>query len=81
MDRYDVKKVMDQVHISSEMQEEIIMNIQKRMENENKNTARWNWRKLVTAAAAFVLAAGSQFSGAGICNKRGEGENGKHSQG
>lgn len=58
MDRYDVKKVMDQVHISSEMQEEIIMNIQKRMENENKNTARWNWRKLVTAAAAFVLAAG-----------------------
>ncbi|MDE6846584.1 MAG: PepSY domain-containing protein [Lachnospiraceae bacterium] len=58
MDRYDVKKVMDQVHISSEMQEEIIMNIQKRMENENKNTARWNWRKLVTAAATFVLAAG-----------------------
>jgi len=58
MDRYDVKEVMDQVHISSEMQEEIIMNIQKRMENKNKNAARWNWRKMATAAAAFVLATG-----------------------
>jgi len=58
MDGYDVKEVMDQVHISSEMQEEIIMNIQKRMENGNKNAARWNWRKMAVAAAAFVLAAG-----------------------
>ena len=32
MDGYEVKKVMDQVHISSEMQEEVIMNIEKRME-------------------------------------------------
>lgn len=58
MDGYDVKKVMDQVHISSEMQEEIIMNIQKRMENKNKNMRTWNWRKIVMAAAAFVLVAG-----------------------
>ncbi|MDE7340818.1 MAG: hypothetical protein K2N80_09740 [Lachnospiraceae bacterium] len=58
MDRYDVKEVMDQVHISSQMQEKIIMNIQKRMENENKSAARWNWRKMATAAAVFVLAAG-----------------------
>jgi len=57
MEGYDVKKVMDQVHISSEMQEEVIINIQKQMENENKNTARWNWRKMATAAAVFVLAA------------------------
>ena len=58
MDGYDVKEVMDQVHISSEMQEEIIMNIQKRMKNGNKNTRTWNWRKMATAAAAFVLVAG-----------------------
>ena len=29
MDGYEVKKVMDQVHISQEMQDEVIMNIQK----------------------------------------------------
>lgn len=58
MDGYEVKKVMDQVHISPEMQEEIIMNIQKRMEHGNKNAGTWNWKRLATAAAAFVLAAG-----------------------
>lgn len=58
MDGYEVKKVMDQVHISPEMQEEVIMNIQKRMEHGNKNTGAWNWRWMATAAAAFVLAAG-----------------------
>ncbi len=58
MDGYDVKKVMDQVHISSEMQEEIIMNIQKRLENGNKNTRTWNRRKIAMAATAFVLVAG-----------------------
>ncbi|MDE7478150.1 MAG: hypothetical protein K2M91_09405 [Lachnospiraceae bacterium] len=58
MNGYDVKAVMDQVHISSEMQEEIIMNIQKRMENGKKNTRVWDWRRMATAATAFVLAAG-----------------------
>lgn len=58
MNGYDVKEVMDQVHISSEMQEEIIMNIQKRMENGNKKTSVWNWRRIATAAAAFVLVVG-----------------------
>ncbi len=58
MDGYDVKKVMDQVRISSGMQEKIIMNIQRRMENGNKNTRTWNWRRMATAAAAFVLMAG-----------------------
>lgn len=58
MDGYDVKKVMAQVHISSEMQKEVIMNIQKRMEHGNKNAGVWNWRKMGTVAAAFVLAAG-----------------------
>lgn len=58
MDGYDVKKVMDQVHISSKMQEEVIMNIQKRMEAGNKNTREWNFRKMAAAAAALVLTAG-----------------------
>lgn len=59
MDGYEVKKVMDQVHISSEMQEEVIMNIQKRMEHGNKNTGVWRFRRMATAAAAFILAAGA----------------------
>ena len=58
MDGYEVKKVMDQVHISSKMQEEVIMNIQKRMEAGNKNTWEWNFRKMAAAAAALVLTAG-----------------------
>ncbi|MDE7324294.1 MAG: hypothetical protein K2N73_16595 [Lachnospiraceae bacterium] len=58
MDGYDVKEVMDQVHISTEMQEEIIMNIQKRMKNGNKNTKTWNLTRVATAAAAFVLTMG-----------------------
>lgn len=58
MDGYEVKKVMDQVHISPEMQDEVIMNIQKRMEHGNKNTGVWGFRRMATAAAAFVLAAG-----------------------
>lgn len=64
MNEYELKEVMEQVHISSEMQEDIITNIQKRMEYGskkeygNKNTKAWNWRRMATAAAAFVLAAG-----------------------
>ena len=59
MDGYEVTKVMDQVHISSEMQEEVIMNIEKRMEHGNKNTGVWRFRRMATAAAAFILAAGA----------------------
>lgn len=55
MDGYDVKEIMDQVHISSEMQEEIMMNIQSRMENGNKKA--WNWKRMA-AAAALALTAG-----------------------
>ena len=58
MDGYDVKEVMDQVHISSEMQEEVMINIQKRMENGNKNIKTWNWRKMATVVSAFVLVTG-----------------------
>lgn len=36
----------------------MIINIQNRMENGNKMTRAWNWRKMATMAATFVLAAG-----------------------
>lgn len=58
MDGYDVKKVMNQIHISSRMQEEIIVNVQNRMKNGNKNAGAWNWRKMATAAAVLALADG-----------------------
>lgn len=56
MSGFDVKETMDQIHISEKMQEDIIMNIQSRMENGSRRI--WNFRKMATAAAAFVLAAG-----------------------
>lgn len=56
MSEYAVKEVMEQIHISEEMQEEIIMNIQDQMENGRKKTR--NWRKMATVAAAIVLLAG-----------------------
>lgn len=49
-----VKKVIEQIHISSEMQEEIIMNVQNKM----KNKKRWSWKKSITVAAAFVMMIG-----------------------
>lgn len=55
MSGFDVKETMDQIHISEKMQEEIIMNIQSRMESGIRRT--WNLKKMATAAA-FVLAAG-----------------------
>ncbi len=56
MDGYEVKRVMDQVHISAEMQEEVIMNVQDRMESGRKLT--WNVRRMAATAAAFALMAG-----------------------
>lgn len=58
MDGYEVKKVMDQIHISSEMQEEIIMNIQNRAGFEHRNIRAWSFRKMALTAVAFVAAAG-----------------------
>lgn len=57
MEGFEVKEVMDQVHISEEMQEEIIMNIQNRMKNRRHKTR--NWKKTAVAAAAFILIAGA----------------------
>lgn len=56
MNGLNVKEVMDQIHISEEMQEEIIMNIENRMKDEKKRTK--NLRKIVVGAAAFVVMAG-----------------------
>jgi len=58
----NIKETMSQVHISERMQEDLIMNIQKKMENGNKKA--WNWGKTAAATtaaatmAAVVLAAG-----------------------
>ena len=49
MSGFDVKETMDQIHISEKMQEDIIMNIQSRMENGSRRI--WNFRKMATAAA------------------------------
>ena len=59
MNGYDVKEVMDQVHISPKMQEELIMNIQNRMENGNKIARTWDWKKMAAAAAVLALTAGA----------------------
>lgn len=56
MDGYEVKKVMDQIHISEKMQEDIIMNMQNKVESGKKKT--WNARRMVATAAAFAAAAG-----------------------
>lgn len=57
MNGFEVKKVMDQVHIPEEMQKEIIMNIQNKTENRKHRTM--NWKKAAMGAAAFILIAGA----------------------
>lgn len=57
MNNYDIKKTMGQVHISEEMQEDIIMNIEKRMGNE-KNNMIAGWKKHVASVAVFIFIAG-----------------------
>ena len=56
MNGLNVKETMEQIHISEEMQEEIIMNVRNRVEN-GKNKTR-NWKKIATSAAVVALAAG-----------------------
>lgn len=58
MEGYEVKKVMDQIHISENMQEEIIRNIQNRAESGYRNIRAWSFRKMAATAAAFIAAAG-----------------------
>lgn len=47
-----VKETMDQIHISEEMQEELIRNLQERMENGKKKAGK---RKRMAAAAAVLV--------------------------
>lgn len=55
MDGYEVKKVMDQVHISEKMKEDIIMELQNKSESGKKRA--WNVRRMAATAAAFAAAA------------------------
>lgn len=57
MDEFGLKEIMDQVHISGKMQEEIIMNIQNRMKKRKHKTG--NWKKTAIGAAAFIIIAGA----------------------
>lgn len=68
MNGFEVKEVMDQIHLSTKMQEEIIMNILNSRKNETKRA--WNWKKAGTVAAAFVLTMGivSVPAGAFVAN-------------
>ncbi|MCM1263203.1 MAG: hypothetical protein NC313_10825 [Butyrivibrio sp.] len=56
MDGLELKEVMEQIHISPKMQEEIIMNVKKQMKHGKKKA--WNIKKIAAAAASFVLAIG-----------------------
>lgn len=56
MSEFDIREVMEQIHISSEMQEEIVKNVQSRMENGKQKTR--SRRKTAATAAALLLAAG-----------------------
>lgn len=56
MNRRDIRKAMDQIHISAEMQEEMIANIQEQMLHGKKKT--WSRKKAMGIAAALVLTAG-----------------------
>ncbi len=56
MNEKDVRETMEQIHISEQMQEEIIMNILNQRKNGKNRTK--DWKKMATVAAAFVLAVG-----------------------
>ena len=57
MNGLNVKETMKQIHISEEMQEEIIMNVINRQTGNGKNKTR-SWKKIAASAAVVVLAAG-----------------------
>lgn len=67
MSGLQVKRTMDQIHIPEEMQEQILLNVQKKMENSKSNAghkgthparSRVSWQKRTAVAAAALLAAG-----------------------
>ena len=56
MNGNQIREIMEQVHIGEEMREDIIVNIQNRMEHGKRRT--WNLKKVAAAAATLALAAG-----------------------
>ena len=56
MNGLNVRETMERIHISEEMQEEIIINVKNRMENR-KNKTR-NWKKIATSATVVALVVG-----------------------
>lgn len=56
MNGEQVKEIMEQIHISEKMQEDIILNIGHRM--EDRKNKKGTWKKTLGVAAACVLAAG-----------------------
>ena len=57
MNEFNVKETMEQIHISEQMQEEIIMDVINRQMGNRKNKAR-SWRKIAVSAAVVTLTAG-----------------------
>lgn len=57
MSERNLKQTMEQIHISEEMQEEIIRNVRHRMENgKGKRKTKAEIRKRLVAAAAVLVA-------------------------
>ncbi len=56
MKKSDVKELMEHINISAQMQEDIIMNVQERM--ERKNSKRERRKKTAAAAAVLIVSAG-----------------------
>ena len=57
MNGLNVKETMEQIHISEQMQEEIIMDVINRQMGNRKSKTR-SWRKIVASAAVVALTAG-----------------------
>ena len=57
MIEFNVRETMEQIHISEQMQEEIIMDVINRQMRNGKNKAR-SWKKIAVSAVVVTLTAG-----------------------
>ena len=57
MNKFNVKEAMEQIHISEQMQEEIIMDVINRQMGNRKNKTR-SWKKIAASAAVVTLTVG-----------------------
>ena len=57
MNEFNVKETMEQIHISEQMQEEIIMDVINRQMGNRKSKTR-SWKKIAASAAVIALTAG-----------------------